>query len=100
MVVTELITNAYKYAYPNNQAGEIRVRLEKLDSHKAMLSVEDDGIGWAGEGTIKGTGAGGGIINDLARGLGSSIKYDSGRKGCKARLEFEISPVRLDNRVL
>jgi two-component sensor histidine kinase len=89
MVVTELITNAYKYAYPNDKAGEIRVHLEK-DSRKAILSVEDDGIGWTGEGTIKGTGAGKGIINDLARGLGSSIKYDSRRKGCKASLEFEI----------
>lgn len=90
IVVTELITNAYKYAYPDNHAGEIRVHLEKSDSRQAILSVEDDGIGWTGEGKIKGTGAGTGIIKDLARGLGSSIRYDAARKGCKAILEFEI----------
>jgi two-component sensor histidine kinase len=54
------------------------------------LSVEDDGIGWTGEGAIKGTGAGRGIINDLARGLGSHITYDAARRGCRASLEFEI----------
>jgi two-component sensor histidine kinase len=90
IVVTELITNAFKYAYPNNQAGEIRVRLEKSEADKATLSVEDDGIGWTGEGTIRGTGAGSGIINDLARGLGSHITYDAVGRGCRASLEFEI----------
>jgi two-component sensor histidine kinase len=90
IVVTELITNAYKYAYPNNEAGEIRVHLEKSQADKAILSVEDDGIGWTGEGAIRGTGAGRGIINDLARGLGSHITYDGGRRGCRASLEFEI----------
>jgi two-component sensor histidine kinase len=90
IVVTELITNAFKYAYPNNEAGEIRVRLAKSGSDKAILSVEDDGIGWTGEGAIKGTGAGRGIINDLARGLGSHITYDAARRGCRASLEFEI----------
>jgi two-component sensor histidine kinase len=90
IVVTELITNAFKYAYPNNEAGEIRVRLEKHDSDKAVLSVEDDGIGWTGEGAIRGTGAGRGIINDLARGLGSHITYDAAARGCRASLEFEI----------
>jgi two-component sensor histidine kinase len=89
-VVTELITNAYKYAYPNNEAGEIRVHLEKSQADKAILSVEDDGIGWTGEGAIRGTGAGRGIINDLARGLGSHIIYDDGGRGCRASLEFEI----------
>ena len=91
IVVTELITNAFKYAYPNNQAGEIRVRLKKFDADKATLSVEDDGIGWTGEGTIRGTGAGSSIINDLARGLGSHITYDAVGRGCRASLEFETA---------
>ena len=61
-----------------------------MNSDKAVLSVEDDGIGWTGEGAIRGTGAGRGIINDLARGLGSHITYDAAARGCRASLEFEI----------
>jgi two-component sensor histidine kinase/CheY-like chemotaxis protein len=90
IVVTELVTNAFKYAYPTHQAGEIRVRLQKCDPDKITLSVEDDGVGWTGKGTIKGTGAGSGIVNDLAKGLGAEVIYNAEAKGCRAVLEFEI----------
>jgi two-component sensor histidine kinase len=65
--------------------------LEKSGTDTAILSVEDDGIGWTGEGAIRGTGAGRGIINDLARSLGSHITYDAARRGCRASLEFKIN---------
>lgn len=90
VVVTELVTNAFKYAYPSEHGGEIRVLLRNTDSGTLRLTVEDDGIGWCGEGPIKGTGVGSRIISALARGLGSSITYADSTKGCQANLEFEI----------
>lgn len=90
VVVTELVTNAFKYAYPSEQGGEIRVLLRNTDSGKLKLTVEDDGIGWRGEGPIKGTGVGSRIMSALARGLGSSIIYADRTTGCQANLEFEI----------
>ena len=69
VVVTELVTNAFKYAYPGAMGGEIRVGFRKTDDGKVSLTVEDDGIGWRGDGPAKGTGVGTRIVSALARGL-------------------------------
>jgi two-component sensor histidine kinase len=89
VVVTELVTNAFKYAYPSDQGGEIRVALRKLEPNKVRLSVEDDGIGWIGDGPPKGTGVGSRIVSAMAKGLGSTLVYSDRGAGCEASLEFE-----------
>jgi two-component sensor histidine kinase len=90
VVVTELITNAVKYAYAPGQGGEIRVILEPdAESRRAILTVEDDGPG-LGEGTPKGTGLGGKIITAMASGLRSAIEFDPAHKGVRARMAFDL----------
>ena len=54
VIVTELVTNALKYAYRDGQAGEIRVRPASRRRAGVDIVVEDDGIGWNGEGKITG----------------------------------------------
>jgi two-component sensor histidine kinase len=44
MMVNELLTNALKYAFPEERSGEIRVRL-RSEAAETVLSVEDNGIG-------------------------------------------------------
>jgi two-component sensor histidine kinase len=89
VIVTELVTNAFKYAYPDESAGEIRVRLHRIAEGRVNLIVEDDGIGWSGSGPAEGTGVGSRIIAALGRNLGAEIEYKGG-VGCCASLEFEI----------
>ncbi len=89
VIITELVTNAFKYAYPENAPGEIRVQFRETGPRMVSLSVEDDGIGWKGEGPAKGTGLGSRIVSTTARSLGASITYD-GIKGCRVRLEFQV----------
>jgi two-component sensor histidine kinase len=44
MIVNELLTNALKYAFPEERSGEIRVVLRSEQS-ETVLSVEDNGVG-------------------------------------------------------
>ena len=44
MIVNELLTNALKYAFPEERSGEIRVVL-RSEAAATVLTVEDDGVG-------------------------------------------------------
>ena len=89
VVVTELVTNAVKYAYPMGQGGDIRVTLHREGENRAILTVEDDGPG-LGDGQTKGTGLGGKIVAAMASGLRSAVKYDDSDGGVRARLAFDL----------
>ena len=89
VVVTELVTNAYKYAYPAEIPGEIRVSLARAGAEGITLTVEDDGVGWTGEGQPRGTGLGSRIIRAMATNLRSALVYGVDRVGTRATLSFQ-----------
>ena len=88
VIVAELVTNAYKYAYAPDRSGEIRVRLEELGS-RISLVVEDDGAGMADGGAPKGTGLGQKVVAAMATSLASKVEFDPTHRGVCARLTFE-----------
>lgn len=45
LIVNELLTNAYKYAFPTQDNGEIVLELTKSNSKYFMLKIMDNGIG-------------------------------------------------------
>lgn len=90
VVVTELVTNAFKYAYPDRAGGEIRVSLAHVGDGAVRLLIEDDGIGWKGEGPIRGTGLGSRVVKAMATSLGAEVHYDSPPQGTRIRLEFSL----------
>jgi len=71
VIVTELITNAVKYAYPQG-AGDIRITLRPADG-SISLCVEDDGIGYNPSDGPKGTGLGTRLLHAMASNLGATI---------------------------
>lgn len=93
VMVTELVTNAFKYAYPGG-VGEVRVRLGKLADGQAELIVEDDGVGRIDGAPAKGTGVGSRIINAMCISLGARIDYRPRRPGTAAHLVFSTKPRR------
>ncbi len=45
LIVNELVSNAYKHAFPRQQKGNIYINLSKKDNKEFVLEVKDDGIG-------------------------------------------------------
>ncbi|RTM09926.1 MAG: hypothetical protein EKK31_04250 [Hyphomicrobiales bacterium] len=93
VVVTELVTNAFKYAYPDG-VGEIRVRLASQPAEQAELIVEDDGVGRADGAPAKGTGIGSRIVNAMCVSLGAKVEYRNLKPGTAAHLMFSTKPKR------
>jgi two-component sensor histidine kinase len=56
LMVNELATNAFKYAFPDDQAGTITVRFRNKSARELELIVEDDGKGCP-EGAKEGLGS-------------------------------------------
>lgn len=88
VVVTEWVTNAFKYAYPDRH-GEIRVGLQHLPDGRVELEVEDDGVGRE-DGSAKGTGLGTRIVKAMAVTMGAEIQYLERKPGTLARLIFSL----------
>jgi two-component sensor histidine kinase len=90
VVVTELVTNAYKYAYPQGAGGEIRVRMRRGEDGQVRLAVEDDGVGWQGTGVPRGTGLGSRIVDAMASNLRCSVAFDPAHRGTRVLLDFAL----------
>ncbi|MGQ7792854.1 response regulator [Faunimonas sp. B44] len=90
VVVTELVTNAYKYAYPEGEAGEIRVRLTRPDPDSVCLVVEDDGVGLNGSAQPRGTGLGSRIVDAMAVNLRSQVEVDPAHSGTRVMITFGL----------
>jgi two-component sensor histidine kinase len=89
VVTAELVTNAFKYAYPS-EPGEIRVRLERSGTDQAILTVADDGVGRVEGAAPKGTGLGSRLVAAMVGSLDGSLGYLDGAPGTVARITFPI----------
>ncbi|MBP2303398.1 response regulator [Azospirillum picis] len=89
VIVTELVTNACKYAYPQGQAGSIRVSAIAAGGHLSV-SVEDDGVGFSETDAPQGTGLGTRIIQAMATSLGALLQHDRQHAGTRVTLTMPL----------
>jgi two-component sensor histidine kinase len=92
MIVSELVTNALKYAYPDGASGKIHVSFKRQDDGTARLAVEDLGVGLDSHHNNKAsTGLGQRIIKSMADTIGSGIRYPSREKGAAAEVMVNLA---------
>jgi two-component sensor histidine kinase len=86
LIVSELVTNALKYAHPSGVPGKIRVSCRSL-GEGLVIKVADDGVGLSeGFDPLTDGGLGFRVVRGLARQLGASLAYESDGVGLTVRL--------------
>ena len=95
VIVTELVINALKYAYPGG-SGPVRVRLDATEAEgQYRLAVADDGIGKAEAGAARpgatSSGIGRTIIKAMASKLNTTVTYDEAQAGTRAVMVFKVA---------
>ena len=79
LVLNELISNAFKHAFPNQRRGELRVEIGPQDDGRVRLAVTDDGIGMpAGFDVENSTSLGLRLVNILSSQLGADLHFGAG----------------------
>ena len=76
LILTELLSNALKYAFPAGRSGTIRLEATRRDGERVALSVADDGVGQAAGGEAQGTGFGMQMVELLTRQLDGQLTAD------------------------
>ena len=88
LIITELVINSLKHAFPHHRAGNIAVKFSS-EKRNWTLSVADDGVGMpVGEKKPK-PGLGTGIVQALSGQLGGIITIADARPGARFTLVHE-----------
>jgi two-component sensor histidine kinase len=89
LIANELLTNAFKHAFPDRERGEVTVRLRR-DGDDVVLTVEDDGRGL---GRHRAGGTGLALVRGLARQCGGTCLVESaGGVRCSVVLRGRPAP--------
>ena len=90
LIVNELVTNAFKYAFPDGSEGAIDITLRRLEKNEVELRVRDTGVGC----TSLHEGLGSRLVRLLVQQLGGTIAREPAKPGClvTARLILPSSP--------
>lgn len=91
LIVTELVINALKHAFPDERAGTILVNYRSSDQGWT-LSVSDNGIGMPTGDAAPKAGLGSGIVEALAKNLLGDIRVSDARPGTTVTIGHQSAP--------
>jgi two-component sensor histidine kinase len=86
VIIAELFTNAFKYAYEGRDGGELILSLFPTAGEGIRIAVTDNGVGFGGGGKAEGTGVGSKIVGSMARSLQAELGVQTGPFGTAATL--------------
>lgn len=89
LLITEVVNNSIKHAFPEGTPGEVRLVLERCGERRLRLTIADNGRGLpaAADAAQGQRGLGTAITKGFANQLGGTIKVD-GSKGVTTVVEF------------
>lgn len=89
LILNELVSNAFKHAFPNGRVGTITVAFRRLESGRLSLVCSDDGVGipegfdWQNTGSL-----GLRIVQILSKQIGAAFTVDRTKPGGCFELTF------------
>ncbi|MEM0991928.1 MAG: histidine kinase dimerization/phosphoacceptor domain -containing protein [Bacteroidota bacterium] len=86
LIINELLTNSFKYAFPNEARGNVYLDLQQIDK-TILIQYSDDGIGIAKSKNTKGFGTR--LVNLLCMQLNGTIERLKTEKGVAYQLEVK-----------
>jgi len=89
LIVNELLTNALKYAFPEDKNGTIQISLSQSTPEILILKVADNGVGKENGLAHKGTGFGSQLIQLLTQQLNGKM-IEKIEKGTSVEFQFKI----------
>ncbi|RWR23071.1 sensor histidine kinase [Paenirhodobacter populi] len=92
LIVTELVINALKHAFPDQPTGAIAIDYNSAGGDWT-LSVTDDGIGMSTGGDAPRAGLGTGIVEALARNLEAEIRLSDADPGTAVTITHREAPI-------
>jgi two-component sensor histidine kinase len=93
LVVTELVINALKHAFPDGRPGHVVVGYAATEADW-VLSVSDDGVGMAEDPERSRAGLGTRIVQALAKQLGAEILVEDTAPGTRVSLSHTAQIAR------
>ena len=94
LMLTELVSNAFKHAFPDSRAGTLRIEGRHEDSDAYVLRVVDDGCGLPPEvDPVRSRSLGLQLVTNLARQLDAEFTHDAVDHGTSFTIRFRTPPV-------
>ncbi len=94
LILNELLTNALKYAFPEERSGAVSVRFVR-DGDEMVLTVADDGVGLGApkpKPSRRGGGLGSTLVRAMASQLGGTVTSSGDGGGTTWTLRFPAAP--------
>lgn len=85
LIANELISNAVQHAFPDDQIGQLSVRLERYGEH-VVLIVSDNGIGLVGARSPEQDGFGLKLVEGLAQQIDGRVMHEKRVRGAAYRV--------------
>lgn len=92
LIINEAVTNALKYAFPEERSGTVSVSFERRGS-AFLLQVRDNGVGFDPERAPRAGGVGRRLVQSMAQQLDGQLTFqpDQGRPGTVVTVTFPVA---------